>query len=255
MTIVQVAEEAKRLAVDVVIVDTLSRVAQIADENDNAKWTAWWDKTLPLVRATNAVWVFVHHDRKSGGQRGEAIRGASAIFANVDIAFSLHRVDGHKSRRTLRMEGTRYDDADDLTIELRDNEYKAIGDARVVEAKEDPQLSPVLDILTDEPAEVAEILAKLNEGKDEADQAKDTALRHRLDKLAKLGLSERSGRGGQKDPYKYRLLSDSDTQDPKGSEELRNPGNGLGGDTSQTAPEVQEALGPSSDAKVRPWKT
>lgn len=211
----RVAEEARALGAGLVVLDTLPRIAKIADENDNAAWTLWSNQALPLIRSSGGVWLAIHHDRKSGGEGGAAIRGASAIFGFVDIAFSLRRVPDHRTRRCLRIEGTRYEDTEDLLIDLQDREYVVLGDPRNVEAQEDPELMHVRGALTAEPATVNDLAMRLDSG---GEPATETTLRRHLDKLVALGMARREGRGGQRDPLRYRS---STAPNPIGVEKRR----------------------------------
>lgn len=113
---------------------------------------------------------------------------------------AVRRVEDNKARRRLLIEGTRYEDAGDLLIELRGTEYAALGDPGRVQALEDPDLRRVRDALTDEPAKFPEIAERI------ADKGKAIAegtLRRLLDRLCTLGWARREGAGGQRDPYRW----------------------------------------------------
>jgi len=192
----RIAEEAERIGADLVVLDTLPRIAQISDENDNAAWTEWSARALPLIRASGAAWVALHHHRKSGGKGGEAIRGGSAIFGLVDIAVSLEPVDGQETQRRLTIQGTRYQNAPDLLIELQDSEYVAMGEPGVGKFLQDAQLRRVNSVLLESPTGlVAEIAERAG--------FPPTTVRRRLDQLVALGRARREGAGGQVDPYRY----------------------------------------------------
>lgn len=210
-TIQDIARAVTELEVALVVVDTLPRIAGIRDENDNGAWNAWWDEALPLIHNSAAVWLFIHHDRKSGGKDGEGIRGASAIFGSVDIAFSLQRVDGHKRRRVLRMEGTRFENVEDVVIELQlDGRYTRLGAADTVRAEEDPDLAKLKAILTSEPATVADITEKVTLSYDVGDAPVRTTVGRRLDRMVDLGWVSREGVGGPSNPHRYALCACAD---------------------------------------------
>ncbi len=110
-----------------------------------------------------------------------------------------------KARRILRIEGTRYEDAGDLLIELRDRAYVALGDVDLVTAEEDPELAQVRQALTEHSDTVAEIARRLDPPIPEA------TLRRHLDALVSLSIAKKTGKGGQRDPYRY---SSSTAPDP-----------------------------------------
>jgi hypothetical protein len=196
LTAAMIAAEARRCGAALVVIDTLTRVAGIQDENDNAAWTSWFNEALPIIRESDCVWFCIHHDRKSGGEFGEGIRGASAIFASVDVAISLRRVKEHTFRRVLRIEGSRYASAEDVVIELQpDGQYVCLGDPKKVRAEEDPDLRKVVGVLGDTGLTAREIEEQVGLG--------SSQVRRLLDKAVGLDWARRDGRGGPKDPYKW----------------------------------------------------
>lgn len=208
-TIEEIALRARRLGAGLVVVDTLPRVAGVADENDNAGWIRWSERALPLIRRSGAAWLFIHHQRKGGGGRGEAIRGASAIFGWVDIAFSLSPVGRHVNRRRLVVDGTRYERPDDLVIELRDGEYRISSQhfAFVSDDSLPNRAGSVLETLTDEPATLAVIQARLAAAQQEIPES--TLYDYLVDLVAR-GLAIRAG-GRKGDPARWRRNVSSDS--------------------------------------------
>jgi hypothetical protein len=199
-----IAEEAQAFNADLIVLDTLTKIARIKDENDNAAWTLWFNEALPVIRDSDADWLMIHHDRKSGGEHGEGIRGASAIFASVDIALSLRRVKDHARRRLLRIEGSRYEVVDDVVIELReDGEYVRLGDPRTLKAEEDAALQRVRNALTTTPQTVAQIEELVALQSPVGETPARSTIRRYLDRLLDLEWTVRSGQGGHRDPYRY----------------------------------------------------
>jgi hypothetical protein len=222
LTAAMIAAEARKCSAALVVIDTLTRVAGIQDENDNAAWTSWFNEALPLIRESDCVWFCIHHDRKSGGEFGEGIRGASAIFASVDVAISLRRVKEHTFRRVLRIEGSRYESAEDVVIELQqDRQYVRLGDPKKVRAEEDPNLQNVLKVLGPEPRTAAEITKAVSAFYMIDEAPGESAIRRRLDKAVELKWARREGRGGSKDPYKWSRGSLAPS-DHRGSHPRRN---------------------------------
>ena len=219
-SIEDIALNARRLGAGLVVVDTLPRIAGVADENDNAGWIRWSERALPLIRRSGAAWLFIHHQRKGGGGRGEAIRGASAIFGWVDIAFSLGPVGRHRNRRRLTIDGTRYERPEDLVIELRDGEYR-ISSRHFAFVRDDSlpnRAASVLEILTSESATLTAIQTRLTATQQEIPES---TLYAYLSELVEQGLAIRTG-GGKGDPATWRHDDSSDSsRAPGGSDQTR----------------------------------
>jgi hypothetical protein len=162
------------------------------------------------MRDSDAGWLFSHHDRKSGGSDGTGIRGASAIFGCVDMAFSLRRRDESKMQRVVRMEGTRFDQPDDLVIELDGDTYRAIGDLRTVSVLDDGELMRVLEFLGPDAAKVSDIQKAMDAA---GDAPPHGSLYRLLDKLVACKLAVRDGAGGRSDPYRYATVQPSAYRD------------------------------------------
>lgn len=236
-SVARIAHRAEEIGAELVVLDTLLRVAGISDENDNAEWDRWFGEAREHVHDSDAVWLAVHHDRKSGGQDGEGIRGASSIFGSVDVAISLQSTEEGDRRRTLKVEGTRLDGAAPLVIELNASEarYEAVGEANVVSILEDSSLDRLRKVLTAEPATVSSIYDRIREAYPEAEgDVAESTVRSRLGKLTSAGLARRSGEGGRRDPYKYSLNRSAEAnrkterpgKTPEGQGETRSTGGG-----------------------------
>jgi predicted ATP-dependent serine protease len=199
-----IADQAAEFGASLIVLDTLTRIAEIEDENDAAKWTTWFNSALPSIRDSDAGWLAIHHDRKSGGEHGEAIRGSSAIFASVDIAISLRRVKEENFRRILRIEGTRYESAEDAVIELReDGQYVRLGDPKKVRAGEDPDLANVMAILGTTPQTALEVENAVSAFYMIDEAPGQSTIRRLLNKAVELGWARREGRGGPKDVFRW----------------------------------------------------
>jgi hypothetical protein len=59
-------------------------VSTVANENENSAVTAEMSPLLDLAHETGVALILVHHERKSGGEAGRGIRGASSLFAAAD---------------------------------------------------------------------------------------------------------------------------------------------------------------------------
>ena len=203
-TIERIAAKAAQLGADLILVDTLSRIAPVFKENDNAAWTRWFTENDHHFRDSSSAWLFSHHDRKSGGSGGMGIRGASAILGCVDIAFSLQRLDHRQDQQVLRMEGTRFDQVDDLIIQIDGGAYRVIGDRQTAAVLDNDEIMRVEEVLTDQPATVTEIGQALESTfRDQPRIPPSTLRRHLDDKLVAVGRAVPHGKGGHRDPYRY----------------------------------------------------
>jgi len=126
-TLADVENTALRLNARFVVVDSLSSLLMLEDENDNAEITrrisAWRD----LTHARNFAFIGVHHSRKSEGSFGVGMRGGNAILAISDVAMEVKRLhsesDEDDGRRKLVCV-SRYDEANEMILVQRvDNEY------------------------------------------------------------------------------------------------------------------------------------
>ena len=75
--------------IGLVVVDSLSKLLGLEDENDAAAVTLALSSWLELCRDTNTGMLAIHHLRKSGGADNLDVRGSSAINAIVDISIAI----------------------------------------------------------------------------------------------------------------------------------------------------------------------
>jgi hypothetical protein len=89
------------------VVDTFASWAQLAGDDEQSSGRVM-DAMTPLLLAAGqglAV-LLIHHDRKSGGDHGRAIRGSNALSGAADILAQLTRSTAeHPSRRRLSTNG------------------------------------------------------------------------------------------------------------------------------------------------------
>ncbi len=98
-----VVTEAERIGARLVVIDALSFWAALGGEqgNDTAVATAVLAQ-LSAITLLGAAVLLVHHQRKGGGEDGEAVLGATGFFASVDLLIELERVkDGPAGQRQL----------------------------------------------------------------------------------------------------------------------------------------------------------
>lgn len=182
--------------IKLVILDTLSLYWQIQDENNNAQVVGHVSPLLHLARETGAVVLLVHHERKSGGEEGRAIRGGSALFGLVDQALMLERRHGEKgSERSLKAVGRYEETPRELILKLVGNEYHELGTPE--ELSEEAVKGKVLAALTDEPQDVTTVTKKA--------ELSGKQVRKALETLKSQVVRE--GKGVKGDPYTYRLVA------------------------------------------------
>ena len=88
-----------RPAPALIIIDTLGRFIPMKPEqlNDYAAMMAYMEPFLDIARTFSACVLFVHHDRKSGGDNGAGAMGSTAITATMDTTITVSR-DGNNVR-------------------------------------------------------------------------------------------------------------------------------------------------------------
>jgi sugar phosphate isomerase/epimerase len=183
----------EREHIGLVIVDTLARYWDIADENNNAEVIRCLSPLLDLARQTNAAVLLIHHERKTGGDNGRGIRGGSALFGLVDQALMFERRQGATaSQRVLRTLGRYEDSPAELILNLEDDHWSVLGTPDEVD--ESAARAKVLEVLSDEGQDVPTLAAEAG--------LKAKQIRRVLESLAEHVVREGKGRRG--DPYTYR---------------------------------------------------
>jgi hypothetical protein len=129
----------KKVGASLLVVDTLGQFAGISGDSENNSGDALKAMQPLQMAASEGIAVMAsRHERKSGGAVGESGRGSSAFSGAVDIVLSIRRPEG-KHRKTLRtIEAiSRFDGTpDEMTIELTDAGYIALGTSVDVESEE-----------------------------------------------------------------------------------------------------------------------
>ena len=86
----------------VVVIDTIRSMLALEDENANSEIDKRMMQFIDAARETGKTLIFLHHNRKGGGDQGEAIAGGHAFMASVDIALDLRRDRTVENRRVVR---------------------------------------------------------------------------------------------------------------------------------------------------------
>jgi hypothetical protein len=125
--------------VDLIVLDTLSNLWPVKDENDAAQVQA---ALMPLHGLTeHAALLPVHHLRKGDGQEATGTRGSGALTAFADTIIELRRFNpgDRKDRRRVLTGYGRWDDTpEELVVELLGDGsgYHAQGDRQQVADRE-----------------------------------------------------------------------------------------------------------------------
>ncbi len=174
-----------------VFVDSLSRWLRLESENDNAELNRVLGPVLTAFQARDVSLVVIHHDRKSEGEGGRNMRGASSLLAMCDVAIEV-KVEGgagstlRKLNLVSRHEGQR-----SMLLRLTADGFAS------EESPDRKRDEEILAALAGGPQTLADLETKLGlTGK---------SLRPPLDALTLRGRVARSGAGKKGDPFTYSL--------------------------------------------------
>jgi AAA domain-containing protein/DnaB helicase-like protein len=192
-------EECKRFGSNFLIVDTLAQFAGlVGDEENNSGAQLEAVRPLQAIAGQGVGVLILSHDRKSGGEVGDATRGSSALPGAVDIVLSLRRPDGN-SRKSLRVVQSlsRFSETPaELVIELTDHGYIALGEKADVALQEAREA-----ILATAPISEADAIT-LEEISEAAKTVRSTAQRA-LKELGSCGKIQKVGTGKKGNAFRY----------------------------------------------------
>ena len=103
---------------DIVVVDTI-KLLMLADENDNSIINRELTPVIAACRVGNKTIVFGHHNRKGGGDHGEAAAGGHTFLGLVDVGLELMWDKQFSNRRAIKGQG-RIFPVPQLLYELQD---------------------------------------------------------------------------------------------------------------------------------------
>jgi hypothetical protein len=99
---------------DVVVLDTITKVQEVEDENSNAQMSRAIQPWADLAHKTGIALFIVHQHRKSGGEYGTEVRGGGAM-ESVDVYWAYERLRrGNANQRRLLVLGRRMGGGDAL---------------------------------------------------------------------------------------------------------------------------------------------
>ncbi len=197
---------------DMVVMDTISKLWPVREENDAGQVE---DALMPVWALTNmgTALTLVHHTRKSGGEQFTGARGSGGLpaFCETLMEFSRESDDSRNRRRMLKSAGRYKETPPKWLVELTPAGYVSLGDpddpATRALLKSDRWEDSLSDVLTTEgPGRtVDEIHDRLKDatGKSIRNQDLITVLNARHEG----GEYVRNGRGVKADPFRYFLVS------------------------------------------------
>ncbi|MEM9082149.1 MAG: AAA family ATPase [Planctomycetota bacterium] len=215
-----IAEDVDQQGASLVILDTLSALWPVQDENDAARVSRALNP-LRTMMERGAGLLLVHHIRKGDGGEGQASRGSGALPSFVDAIVELRRYDtGNLSdtRRKLTAYG-RFDElVPEMVIELTDKGYQSAGVVCVVHQED--QLEAIAKVLRGAQSPITE-----SEIRDLWPEGVHPPGRTRMSVLLREGTQSarwlRGGQGVKGSPFTYAI--NHQTTDEETSDSIRSP--------------------------------
>jgi len=134
MTPQEILDRIKKGPETVVVIDTVRNLLGLHDEKDNSEVARAMIPYIAATRQKGQTPIFVHHDKKSGGEDGRGITGGHAFLAVVNIAIELLREKGN--RRRLRGWGHVIEVPELLYEKQSDGTFKALGSPEAITLEE-----------------------------------------------------------------------------------------------------------------------
>jgi hypothetical protein len=210
-------DEAERVGAVMLVIDTLPYWAQLPREAQNDAGVV--QETMePLLRAAKSglALLIPVHQRKGGGEDGEAVAGATAITGAADIVLELERTQRPRERVLLSL--SRYPTTPGSLIVHQDaatGAWSAIAEGERTDARSIGDRLAILDALE---GDVELTRAEL----EETIGAPERQWHGQLDELIASGQVQRLGAGRKGDPYRFRKLRTKAAQ--AGAQEPRSNG-------------------------------
>jgi hypothetical protein len=198
--VAQVVAEAQRRRCGLIVVDTLPRFAGLkGDAENNAGAADEAMAPLMLAAATGPAVVVIRHERKAGGEVGDAGRGSSAFGGSADIIVSVRRKEGGARPGIRVLQAlSRFDETpDELTIELGPDGYAVVDGSGLAVDESAARLLSELPNHEEHALTDAEIKQRLG--------GSATTIERARDRLVSEGRVRRTGEGKRGSPFRYWL--------------------------------------------------
>ena len=201
---------------DLLAIDPLDKWAPLPGDSENNSGFVL-EAIAPLAHAAaGGLAVLVSaHQRKAGGEHGEAVRGSNALAGTADVVVELERLRtlGEESARVLKAVSRFATTPEELALMLAGGEYLPLGTtAEVVAASERERL---LETLSADVALSSRELAELTD-------LPEGTVRKLLHELGDALVRE--GRGKRGDPYRWHLADSFPHDSTVSAETIRNGG-------------------------------
>ena len=193
---------------EVVIVDTIRSLLDIEDENNNAEVGRRLSPWVVAARDAGKTIIFLHHNRKGGGEYGEGIAGGHALLGVCDMALEILRHPKQPARRRVVPHGRIVSSPEFLYEMDRSGVFTQLGNPEDLELNE---------VMTRIQALLDSGWMKTKEISDSLDNPKpsDEQLRRALNGLAASGILQRDPPWGQdaaRRTVRWRMMIE-DTED------------------------------------------
>ena len=200
-----VVEATMRDGYDVVVFDTVGKLAGIREENSAGEWASAMSPLQDLAARGRAV-IVARHDRKSGGDVGDSGRGSSQASGDVDIILALRRPEGNQpSKRRVISSLSRYAETPEtVVVELTESGYVLLGtDEAVATSEARSFLGAAIEREYRLNGTGLDMTALVNLGKDRVPPARRTTIQNAIEQMVRSGEIVRTGRGVKHDPYRF----------------------------------------------------
>ena len=207
--VARVKREAFRRGCAYVIIDTIRAWCPQAEQSN--------DQAAAVFNLARREWaarglgvLFVHHDRKGGGEYGEGVAGPNNLVGSTDVLIELRRVKGDPAARRMLV-SRRFGDQD-VTARLEGVRY-VVGTAPAgdqdAEAEAALPAVPAHLRATFEAIREAGSAGILRRDVQAVTRAADATLSRQCRELRGLGLIAEAGTGTKGAPFRYRLADAS----------------------------------------------
>jgi AAA domain len=190
---------------DVVVFDTIGKLAGIKEENAAGEWAVAMSPLQDLAASGRAV-LIDRHDRKGGGDVGDSGRGSSQASGDVDIILALRRPEGNQpgTRRVIETLSRYRETPEKIVVELTADGYVYLGTQEgvaIADARSFLIAALGAEFRMNQSGLTRAALETLGDGADPKVAARN--IRDALASLEAAGEVAKTGRGVRGDPYIY----------------------------------------------------